>query len=190
MPMPIELPLIDWPAVYESGKTFEDWMASGENQTNLEAIRMMLEEQTFPPDIAARIKAVKRPVHVVAIAEDWCPDVVRHVPVLQKMSELNPKIQVRYITRTQWLDVFMRFLTVGGEAVPKFIFLNDKFVETGDWGPMPRDCREFIARGKAYGDNGKARMQVFKAYGDDPDRQVPAREIFREIDIAASEPPF
>lgn len=189
MPMPIELPLIDWRAVWDSGKTFEDWLESGENETNLDAIRTMFDEQAFPPEVEEGLRNIRRPVHVVAIAEDWCPDVIRHVPVLQKMAEANSQIRVRYISRAQWPDVFVRFLTIGGEAIPKFIFLNEDFVETGDWGPMPRDCREHIARGKAYGDNGKARMQVFKAYGDDPAREIPAREIYRKIDIAASEPP-
>ncbi len=189
MPMPINLPEIKWKHVWEGGKNFEEWLEDGENEQNVEAIKMMLKDQTFTPDSEEFVTSLDRTVHIVAIAEDWCPDVIRHVPVLQKMAELSTNIQIRFIKRIDHPDVFTRFLTVGGEAIPKFIFLSADFVECANWGPMPRECREFIARGKAYGDNGKARELVFASYFADPERKVVAAELIHELGIASSQRP-
>lgn len=186
MPKPIELPVIEWKAAFESGKSFEEWMQEGDAPTNREAIRRIYAEQTYEPDVIDRLKALTKRVHVLAIAEDWCPDVVRHVPVLQKMTEYTPHIELRFISRAERLDIFLRFLTVSGEAIPKFIFLSEDYVECGFWGPMPKDCRDAIARGKACGEMGKAREIVFALYFEDNTRAVAAKELLEHVEIAAT----
>ena len=189
MPRPPVLPTIDWRAVFESGLDYRHWLASGEspeNQSKMEALRQSL---ILEPQAAAWLAALPRPVHVVAIAEDWCGDVVRHAPALQRLSEAAPNLNVRFIRRDQRPDVFARFLTNGGEAIPKFIFLNDAFVECGNWGPMPEICRELIARGKACGDVGAARRKVGAFYEGDHNLRIVIAELIRLIDIAASREP-
>jgi hypothetical protein len=128
-------------------------------------------------------------VHVVAIAEDWCGDVVRHAPVLQRLAEAGSNLKVRYISREQHPEVFVRFLTNGGEAIPKFIFLSDRFVECGHWGPMPESCRELIARGKACGDVASARRKVSLRYEQDTALREVVAELLHLVDIAASREP-
>ena len=185
MPMPITIPIPDWSAIFETAISFEEWMARGETATNIEAIRIIYAEQEFPEETTRWLAALEDTVHVLVIAEDWCPDVIRHVPVLQKMTEHTPKLDIRYISRTDHPDIFARYLTVGGEAIPKFVYFNDQFVECGVWGPMPHECREMIARGRACDDLGKARELVFAAYYDDPGRLTVINEVIHDIQTAA-----
>jgi len=186
MPRPPILPVIDWKKVFESGKPFEDWIAEGESEENRAIIRRILAGLSLPPQIIALLAALPRPVHVVAIAEDWCGDVVRHVPALQRLAEAAPNLKIRFIRRDQHPDVFARFLTNGGEAIPKFVFLSGQFVECGNWGPMPEECRKLIARGKACGDVSAARRKVGALYEADTDQRVVIRELLELIDIASS----
>ncbi|HEY3399326.1 MAG TPA: thioredoxin family protein [Geothrix sp.] len=189
MPRPATLPLIDWKAVFESGLDYAAWLAaaeSAEQRDKLEAQRLAL---TLEPTVAGFLAALPRPVHVVAIAEDWCGDVVRHAPVLQRMAEAGPSLKVRYINREQHPDVFARFLTNGGEAIPKFIFLSDRFVECGNWGPMPESCKELIARGKACGDVASARKKVSIRYEQDTAQREVVSELLHLVDIVASREP-
>ena len=141
------------------------------------------------PHAVWSLKALAKPVHVVAIAEDWCGDVVRHAPVLQRLADETPNLKVRYVRRDQHLDVFARFLTNGGEAIPKFVFLSDAFVECGNWGPMPDACRELIARGKACGNVAAAREKVAALYNADPQERMVVNELLSLIDIAACTAP-
>lgn len=186
MPKPPALPTIDWRSVFASGKAYAEWLAAGEhpeNQAKMEAIRQSL---ALEPHVAGLLGALPRPVHVVAIAEDWCGDVVRHAPALQRIKEAAPKLEVRFIGRQQWPDVFVRFLTNGGEAIPKFIFLSDIFVECGSWGPMPALCRELIARGKACGDVAAARKKVAALYEADSNQRMVIAELVQLVDVASS----
>ena len=189
MPQPPVLPTIDWQNVFASGRSYEDWIDGGEPRDNVETIARLLDEQRLEPQHAALLTALPRKVHVVAIAEPWCGDVVRHVPVLVRLAEGAPKLDVRFVTRDQYHDVFARFLTNGGEAIPKFVFLSEQFVECGNWGPMPEACRELIARGKACDDVSLARDRVSTLYAADPDRSEVVRELLALIDIAACTAP-
>jgi len=189
MPQPPLLRVIDWEEVFRSGQDFATWMERAESEERRNEMATGLEAMQLEPTVASGLAALKRPVHVVAIAEDWCGDVVRHVPPLQAMAEASANLRVRFITREQYLDVFTRFLTNGGEAIPKFIFLNDAFVECGNWGPMPEACRTLIARGKACGDLGAARKKVSAAYDADPGRKIVVRELYSLAEIASAETP-
>jgi hypothetical protein len=189
MPMPPILGTIDWRSVHESGKTYAEWLAGAENPDRRGRIEEGLKAQGLPAPVENLLKGLARPVHVVAIAEDWCGDVVRHVPVLERLALAAPKIQTRYISRAQHKDVFVRFLTNGGEAIPKFIFLNDKFVECGNWGPMTEACKRIIARGKACGDGAAARQKVGQMYEMDGNRLEVVQELVVLALQAAAEAP-
>lgn len=189
MPMPVTIPIPDWPAIFESAKEFDAWLEQAESPTNADAIRYMYDEQEYGPETLDFLKNLARPVHVIVIAEDWCPDVIRHVPVLQKMTEYTDNLKVRYISRTDYPEIFSRYLTVGGESIPKMVFFNHEFVECGEWGPMPRAERRIIARGRAADNLGKARERVFAAYFDDPARKTATDEIIEEIAVALCEQP-
>jgi thiol-disulfide isomerase/thioredoxin len=189
MPKPPILPVMDWQALFERGRPYAEWIQTGESESNRRTMESLREKQTLNAESLKDIQGVDRPIHIIAIAEDWCPDVVRHVPVLMKIAEANENLRVRFISREDSPDAFVRYLTLGGEAVPKFIFLSDRFVECGSWGPMPDDCRKFIARGKACGDVKAARQKVFQRYQADPECRDVERELLQRIEIAACREP-
>jgi hypothetical protein len=186
MPRPPILPLLDWPAIFASGLPYADWIRRGESEENRRKIVQAVADQPLTPRDQERLRALGRPVHVVVIAEDWCGDVVRHAPVLERLALACDELRVRYLARAQHPDVFARFLTNGGEAIPKLVFLNDRFVECGNWGPMPARCRELIARGKACGDVPAARKQVAELYARDPGKRDVIGELLDLLEIAAA----
>ena len=189
MPRPATLPVIDWKTVWESGLDYAAWLSAAESPDQRDKMEAQRQALTLEPALSGFLAALPRPVHVVAIAEDWCGDVVRHAPVLQRMAEAASQLKVRYISREQHPEVFIRFLTNGGEAIPKFIFLSDRFVECGSWGPMPETCRELIARGKACGDVAAARKKVSALYDLDATRRDVLAELLRLVGIAVSREP-
>jgi hypothetical protein len=186
MPRPHLLPLLDWREIIATGKTYAEWLAASEIPAHRERIEKARKELALPDAARTAARAIQREVHVVAIAEDWCGDVVRHVPPLERLAQENPKVQTHYITREQHLDVFARFLTNGGEAIPKFIFLSADLVETGNWGPLPGACRELIARGKALNDVPAARKKVAERCAADPQLRIVIAELVERLQIAAA----
>lgn len=177
MPRPNLLPLLNWPGILATSKTYSEWLAASEVPSHRERIEKTRTTLDLPAETRLAMQALPRDVHVLAIAEDWCGDVVRHVPVLERLAEENSLVHTHYVMREQHLDLFARFLTNGGEAIPKFIFLSTDLVETGHWGPMPAECRRLIARGKAINDVPAARRRVSARYEADPQ----LREVISEL---------
>lgn len=187
MPMPPILDTINWNAVYDSGVDFDTWLTQGEHEDHITMIKEVHETQVLDESTLEQLRAITKPVHVVAIAEDWCPDVIRHAPVLQKICDQSDLLSVRYLTRDAHKNVFIRFLTNGGEAIPKFIFLSDQWVECGNWGPMTQAFRDLISRGKACDDVASARKTIHEAYLSETVRADVVEELMHHILIASAE---
>ncbi len=185
MPRPPILPTIDWRELFVSGAEYAEWLRSGESPTNQAKMEALRENVVIESQDRDFLAGLARAVHVVAIAEDWCGDVVRHVPVLQRLADECSQLRVRYFSREERPEVFIRYLTNGGEAIPRFVFLSQEFVECGNWGPMPSSCRELIARGKACGDVGAARKKVALLYEADAKRREVIDELLHLIDVAS-----
>lgn len=187
MPRPPILPTIEWKKVFESGQSYADWIDSAENADHVAKMEAARKELTLSAPQAAALANLPKPVHVVAIAEDWCGDVVRNVPPLACMADAAAeRLHVRFVTREQHKEVFARFLTNGGEAIPKYVFLSSEFVECGNWGPMPAEHRKLIARGKAAGDVKSARERVAKLYESDPRCETVIEELLDLVLVAAT----
>lgn len=187
MPRPPILPTLNWNEIWHAGAEWAAWIAAAEYPEHAAKMSAAFRDLVVEPDVAAHARALPRRVHVVAIAEDWCGDVVRHAPMLEALALASGgRIAVRYIPRAPRTDVFVRFLTNGGEAIPKFIFLSENFVECGNWGPMPDNCRRLIARGKAAGDVGAARRLVSDHYASDPQGHIVVRELLALAEIAGA----
>lgn len=186
MPRPPMIPTLDWQAIFNSGKNYPTWLEGAENPEHKAKMIENYHQTVVLESERAFLSKLEKPVHIVIIAEDWCGDVVRNVPALEKLVEGSANVQTRYITRAQHPDVFVRFLTNGGEAIPKMIFLSNHWVETGSWGPMPALTREHIARGKAAGDVGTARKITGLLYKADGGMRDVVREVLHLIDIAST----
>jgi hypothetical protein len=113
MPRPPILPPVDWSTIFTLSQPYEDWLDAAESPEQVAAITEGLRAQSVEPQEEALLQNLARPVHVLAFAEDWCGDVVRHVPVLQAMADLTDALQVRYASRAQHPEAFARFLTNG-----------------------------------------------------------------------------
>ena len=184
MPRPPILKQPDWKKIWKNGKTYRQWLQAAEEKKNAGKMEELRKNLQIDPADQAALEPLPRTVHVLAIAEDWCGDVHRHVPILAALEKACKPLKVRFIMREDSPDVFARFLTNGGEAIPKFVFFNDKFVECGNWGPMPDACRRLISRGKAAGDVGAARKRVAAMYEADPNGEIVVRELMDLLQIA------
>jgi hypothetical protein len=58
---------------FEQGLTWDEYM--GGIKKNQDLFKAKYEEVEISPDDRAFFQGIKKPVHVLAIGEDWCPDV-------------------------------------------------------------------------------------------------------------------
>ena len=115
--------------------------------TKLNIHRMGRLEKTvsIADDLASLLVAYKKPLVWLVLTEAWCGDVAQNLPVLNKMAELSPLIELKILLRDENSEIMNNYLTNGGTAIPKLIcFQKDNGKEMGTWGPRPEPVQQMV----------------------------------------------
>jgi hypothetical protein len=81
---------------------------------------------------------------LLVLAADWCGDAANTVPVLARLADLIPGMELRILERDRYPDVMNRYLTNGTRSIPMVIALDPEFGELGHWGPRPVVLQEWM----------------------------------------------
>ncbi|MCC6319659.1 MAG: thioredoxin family protein [Gemmatimonadaceae bacterium] len=87
--------------------------------------------------LRARARDVPGAWHLLCLAEDWCSDAVQALPVIARLIEDAPAIDLRVVGRDLNEDLMQAHLTRGTRSIPVVILLDGGFRECGWWGPRP-----------------------------------------------------
>ena len=95
------------------------------------------------PETVRTFKSLPKPLRVLALAEDWCGDVVANLPILGRLAKEVPTLDVRIFYRDQNLDLMERWLNQGKyQSIPVFVFFDEHFRELGHWIERPASVTE------------------------------------------------
>jgi hypothetical protein len=98
---------------------------------------------TLDPESVRTFKSLPKPLRVLALAEDWCGDVVANLPILGRLAKEVPTLDVRIFYRDQNLDLMDRWLNQGKyQSIPVFVFFDENFRELGHWIERPASVTE------------------------------------------------
>lgn len=81
---------------------------------------------------------------LLVIAEDWCGDASNTVPIIARMVDQIPGLELRIIMRDQHPEVMDQYLTNGSRSIPIVIALDESFEEVGHWGPRPSELQTWV----------------------------------------------
>lgn len=102
-------------------------------------------EQTMVTD-ADRSVLDGEPLRILIFTEDWCQDSVQFVPMVAKLEQEVPDIEVRVLFRDAHLDLVSRYRTKDGrQAIPTFVFFDGDMREIGILVERPAAATEEIA---------------------------------------------
>lgn len=136
---------------FEQGLTYDEYRAQmTRNQDRFVATE---EGVTFNADDLAYFANLEEPVNLLAIAEDWCGDVIANLPVVGKLAEESGKINLRVFLRDENLDIMDQYLKAGQfRSIPVFVLFDQEFNELGYWIERPAKMTELMAemRGKLF----------------------------------------
>jgi thiol-disulfide isomerase/thioredoxin len=79
------------------------------------------------------------------ITESWCGDAAHVNPVINKVAEQNPNIDLKFVLRDENPELMDVFLTNGGRAIPKLIMIDNVSGEvTNTFGPRPSIVTQMV----------------------------------------------
>ena len=85
-------------------------------------------------DLAQREGGAAR---VLALGEDWCPDVFRGLPVMARIAEAA-RAELRIFPRDENLDIMNEFLKHGeSQSIPTFVFYTRDYRYIAHWIERP-----------------------------------------------------
>ena len=93
----------------------------------------------------SEIQQINEPQTWLVITEGWCGDAAQNLPVINKIAELNSKIDLKLVLRDDNDDLMNQFLTNGGKSIPKLIALDKDNNVINTWGPRPSSATQMVA---------------------------------------------
>jgi hypothetical protein len=113
--------------------------------TNKETFLKFLSEIKIKPEDKAALGRLGKKLKAMVITEDWCGDALYNVPVLFKLVEGNPDIELRVFLRDKNPDLMDQYLNKGQfRSIPVFAFFDEGFQEVARLLERPQKLTEEI----------------------------------------------
>jgi hypothetical protein len=132
-------------ARFEQGMTYDGFK---EHMTrNRERLEENERKVEIRADDLAAFRDLPQPLKVVALAEDWCGDVIANLPVLGRLAKESGTLDVRIFLRDENDDLMQRYLNQGKfRSIPVFAFFDEDMRELGHWIERPTSVTELRAQ--------------------------------------------
>lgn len=132
------------PERYAQGLTWEQWMQAIEK--NQARFQENYDETVLPPEDVDAIRALVArpdgPAKCLAIGEDWCPDVLRGLPVMAKLARATG-MELRIFFRDRNKDIMAEFLNRGEfESIPVFVLYTRDLRYIAHWIERPQKAND------------------------------------------------
>ncbi|MCR5861414.1 thioredoxin family protein [Flavobacterium sp. J372] len=91
------------------------------------------------------LKNLKKEYTLLVISEGWCGDAAQILPVMNKITEATPKLEMEIVLRDDNPQLMDEYLTNGARSIPKLILI-EKETNTvrGSWGPRPHGALQLV----------------------------------------------
>jgi hypothetical protein len=160
-------------AQFESGMTYDAYKA--QMTRNREQLEQNEQELDLKAEDKQAFSGLPRTLNVMALAEDWCGDVIANLPILGRIANESGKLNVRvHLRDTEPGSTIMGQYLNRGEfkSIPTLVFLDDNFNELGVWIERP----ESVTRVRE-----ERRQALYKAHPEWGDASAPIAELPEEL---------
>ena len=127
---------------YAAAQTFAEFLDTAVKNADL--WRAVAARARVPDEIVRHVASLGGRWHLLVLNEDWCGDAVNTVPVVARLAELAPNVDLRILARDQNPDIMDAHLTGSSRSIPVVIVLDDEFREHGWWGPRPTELQRWV----------------------------------------------
>jgi hypothetical protein len=159
---------------FESGLTYDAYKS--QMTRNREQVEQNEKDLLLASEDVKAFQGLPQTINVMALAEDWCGDVVANLPVLGRLEQESAgKLNVRIHLRDQepGSTLMDQYLNKGQyKSIPTFIFLDADFNELGVWVERPDSVTKL---------REEKRLALYAAHSDWGDPSKPIAELPEEL---------
>ena len=169
---------------FEEAATYQEYAAAA--QKNRELWETIYRLATVDAEAVERVRALPGRWYLLVLSEDWCGDAFNTVPVLARLADLAPNLELRLLGRDANPDLMQAHLSpTGAQAIPVVMVLDADFVERGWWGSRPGPLQAWMAAEGKQLPPAERYPRVRQWYARDRGRTT-VEEIVRLLEQAAA----
>lgn len=175
--------MLDFKKLWDEGFTFDAFVATCKAE-HCGLWQGIYNLARIPEWALAAIPAGKKR-RLLVIAEDWCGDASNTVPIIAKLADQAPWVELRVIMRDQNPEVMDHYLTNGARSIPIVIVLDEAFNEIGHWGPRPSELQAWVMANRGIIPKAELYPQVRRWYARDRG-ETTIREVLEAAGLPAT----
>ena len=144
---------------FEGCLTFREYCELQEERDRL--LRMRYAETRLEPSLQLKLNACEEPLNILAVVTDEDPDTVAVLPIVARMVDASPRLQLRVLSESRDLTPLVALLpgvdalnAVEEWVLPQFLIFDDEWELQAQWGPRPSQAEgnlsEWLSRYPEY----------------------------------------
>ena len=173
------------PERYASGMTWEKYL--GQIKRNRERFEYNYDGTILTDEDVEAFRSLAArddgPAKVLALGEDWCPDVFRGLPVMARIAEAAG-MELRIFPRDDNLDIMKEFLNQGEhQSIPVFVFYTKDHRYIAHWIERPAKANAELGEMQAMfeGKEQEERRAAYREFQQGPVWASWRQEMVREL---------
>ena len=128
---------------FEQGMTFQQYL--DQMTTNKDKFTEALAAVHVTPEERAAFTGRRDKLNVLVLTEDWCGDALTNFPVLARLVEGAPHVEMRVFLRDQNPDLMDQYLNRGlFRSIPVFVFFDESMSEVARFIERPPKITEYM----------------------------------------------
>lgn len=125
---------MNWAQTWEQALPYAAFLEAHGEPRHRERWQRVYDEVTLTGAQRELVAGFTRKMHLLCVAGAWCGDCVLQGPILQKIDEASPSVEVRFVDRDKHGDAQDALMLNLGRRVPVTVFLSEDFAECGRFG--------------------------------------------------------
>ncbi len=125
---------MDWRAYYDKAlpyAQFLDQYGTDEHRRRWQAVYNSVRVPAVQREMLA---GFPRQMKLLCLAGTWCGDCVRECPIVQRIAEESPVIELRFLDRDENPELRDALAINNGHRVPVVVFLSEDYAECARYG--------------------------------------------------------
>jgi Thioredoxin len=118
-----------------------DAFVAGSGNDGVAIVRQLRDVQLDLKD-RARFAELTTPTYALALVERWCSDSQLYLPILARIVEAAPGLELRIVVRSEEPSLDAAYAARALRATPVFSFFNGQLREIGSWVARPQIAHE------------------------------------------------
>lgn len=101
------------------------------------------------PEECAQFTRLEKPIRIAVMTEEWCPDCLMNLPILARIAEAAPRMELRIFIRRDWPDLRTYYTGLNIVSIPVATLMDENYRVLSHWVERPQAAHERLNAWKA-----------------------------------------